>query len=144
MVSIYLDDFRIPTEHPFNDEWIIVRNYQEFIDKVLEIGLDTIDIMSLDHDLDPSATKHYFDFVKKNYCIDYSQILEPTGIDVVKWLISHSRETGFNLPKCYIHSHNPIGSGNMLGQINLYLKEKRLPENCEIRRWKYICIKTND
>ena len=138
MKSIYLDDFRIPLEHPEGKEWIIVRDYREFVDKVLEIGLDNIDIFSLDHDLDPSATNHYFDYVKKNYSIDYSQITEHTGMDVVKWLISHSRETGFNIPKCYIHSHNPIGSGNMLGQINLYLKEKRLPENCEIRRWKYI------
>lgn len=138
MKSIYLDDFRIPLEHPEGKEWIIVRDYKEFVDKVLEIGLSNIDIFSLDHDLDPSATSHYFDYVKKNYSIDYSQITEPTGMDVVKWLISHSRETGLDIPKCYIHSHNPIGSGNMLGQINLYLKEKRLPENCEIRRWKYI------
>jgi hypothetical protein len=138
MKSIYLDDFRIPLEHPLDKEWIVVRDYKEFVDKITEIGLDNIEILSLDHDLDPSATNHYFDYVKKNYSIDYSQILEPTGMDVVKWLIKHSRETGSILPKCYIHSHNPIGSGNMLGQINLYLKEKRLPENCEIRRWKYV------
>jgi len=138
MISIYLDDFRTPTEHPNNGEWVIVRNYGEFVNKILEIGLDSIDILSLDHDLDPSATSHYFEYVKKNYSIDYSQILEPTGMDVARWLILHSRETGHKIPKCYIHSHNPIGSGNMLGQINLYLKEKKLPENCEIKRWGYV------
>ena len=137
MISIYLDDFRIPEEHPNNEIWDVVRNYDEFVEKVEHVGLENIDIMSLDHDLDESSTQHYFNYVKKHYEIDYSQIKEKTGLDVVKWLISHSIETAKDLPKCYIHSHNPIGSGKMLGYLNLYLKKCRKPENCEIRRWKY-------
>lgn len=137
MISIYLDDFRTPLEHPYDDEWIIVRNYDEFIEKVKEIGLNRIDIFSLDHDLDKSSTDHYFEYVKKNYEIDYTQIKEKTGMDVVRWLVEHSKETNTLLPQCYIHSHNPIGSGNMLGYLNLYLKNCRQPESCTLRRWKY-------
>jgi hypothetical protein len=135
--SIYLDDFRTPIEHPEGKEWVIVRNYEQFVNSIEEIGLDNIDIISFDHDLDESAMVHYFEYVKKNYSIDYSQILEKTGMDAAKWIVEHSKQTGINLPECYVHSANPIGSGNIMGYINLYLKEKRLPESCIRTRWKY-------
>ncbi len=137
-ISIYLDDFRIPIEHPEGKEWVVVKSYDQFVSKVLEIGLENIDIISLDHDLDETATNHYYDYVKKNYSIDYSQIKEKTGMDVVKWLVEHSKNTNISLPRCYVHSANPIGSGNMMGYINLYLKICRKPENCVRVRWEYI------
>ena len=137
MISIYLDDYRTPIEHPEGAEWLVVRNYDQFVEKVTEIGLENIDIISLDHDLDKSATDHYFNYVKKNYHIDYSQITEKTGLDVVKWLMEHSELSAKNIPQCYIHSHNPIGSANMLGYLNLYLKNIRKPESCMLKRWEY-------
>ena len=138
MISIYLDDYRTPTEHPYNNQWIVVRNYDDFVERVSEIGLDNIDIISLDHDLDVSATEHYFNYVKKNYQIDYSQIKEKTGMDVVKWLVNHSISVGKPIPQCYIHSHNPIGSANMMGYLNLYFKNSREAESCVLSRWKYV------
>ena len=60
MISIYLDDQRTPTESPSaNTEWVVVKNFEEFIDLVEKTGLDNIEIISLDHDLDFSATRHY-------------------------------------------------------------------------------------
>ena len=56
MYRIYLDDVRTPT----GDNWIVVRNYDEFVNKVNEIGLENIDIISLDHDLGDTAMKEYF------------------------------------------------------------------------------------
>jgi len=135
--SIYLDDFRSPIEHPEDRHWVVVRSYDQFVKTVSEIGLANIDMISFDHDLDESAMIHYFEYVRKNYSIDYSQILEKTGLDAAKWLVEHSKETSVNIPKCYIHSANPIGSGNILGYINMYLKERRLPETCTRTRWKY-------
>ena len=41
MERIYLDDVRTPT----GDNWIVVRNYDEFVNKVNEIGLGNIDII---------------------------------------------------------------------------------------------------
>ena len=34
------------------------------------------------------------------------------------------------LPQIYVHSANPIGSANMMGYINNYLKNCRLPQTC--------------
>ena len=43
MNRIYLDDVRTPVE----GNWIVVRNYQEFVDKVNELGLDTYNVDQL-------------------------------------------------------------------------------------------------
>ena len=45
--KIYLDDIRTPVDK----QWMVVRNYDEFVDKVTEIGLENIELISLDHDL---------------------------------------------------------------------------------------------
>jgi hypothetical protein len=125
-VSIYLDDIRTP-----NDErWIICRDYDEFVNRVNEIGLDNIETISLDHDLGETAIREYFKNVTNNYILDYENIHEKTGYDCSKWLVEKSIETGINLPTILTHSANPIGSANIMGYINNYLKNKRLPQNC--------------
>lgn len=125
-VSIYLDDIRTP-----NDErWIICRNYDEFVNKVDKIGLDNIETISLDHDLGETAIREYFKNVTNNYILNYENIHEKTGYDCAKWLVKKSTETEVNLPTISTHSANPIGSANIMGYINNYLKNKRLPQNC--------------
>ena len=47
MYSIYLDDIRTP----ISPDWVVVRNFYEFVDKVTELGLKNIELISLDHDL---------------------------------------------------------------------------------------------
>lgn len=125
-VNIYLDDIRTPNE----ERWIICRNYDEFVDKVDEIGLDNIETISLDHDLGETAIREYFKNVTNNYILDYENIHEKTGYDCAKWLVEKSIETGINLPTILTHSANPIGSANIMGYINNYLKNKKLPQNC--------------
>jgi len=88
--NIYLDDVRTPTE----GDWIVVRNYDEFVSKVLELELDNIGLMSLDHDLGETAMKEYFDNVSPNYKLDYNNIEEKTGYDCVKWLVNHFLDGG--------------------------------------------------
>jgi hypothetical protein len=34
------------------------------------------------------------------------------------------------LPQIYVHSANPIGSANMMGYINNYFMNSRLPQTC--------------
>ena len=57
---IYLDDVRTPIS-PNNtwvdgiQEWTVVRSYEEFVSKVNEIGLNNIELISLDHDLGDTA-----------------------------------------------------------------------------------------
>ena len=75
--QIYLDDVRTPKE----DIWVVVRNYDEFVETVTNIGLENIDVISLDHDLGDTAMTEYFTNVSPNYKLDYSNILEKTYMD---------------------------------------------------------------
>jgi hypothetical protein len=123
---IYLDDKRTPKE----EGWIICRDYDQFVGEVSKIGLENIDTISLDHDLGDTAIKEYFDNVKTNYVINYDNIKEMTGYDCAKWLVTTSMDTGVKLPLILTHSANPVGSANIMGFINNYLKNQRLPQNC--------------
>jgi hypothetical protein len=137
MIRIYLDDVRTPLD----ESWIVVRNYDQFVQKVEEIGLQNIDLISLDHDLGSSAMKEYFQNVHPNYKLDYNNITEKTGMDCAKWLVQHFYDTNPNqsllvrgepiqFPKVYVHSANPIGSGNMMGYINNFLMNEGQPQTC--------------
>lgn len=76
---IYLDDVRTPV----NDggiNWIVVRSYDEFVEKVKELGLNNINTVSLDHDLGDTAMSEYFNNVSPNYTLDYNNIQEKDRI----------------------------------------------------------------
>jgi len=135
--SIYLDDQRIPLEHPENKEWVVVTNYEDFCLKVTEIGIENIDIVSFDHDLDRSATLHFLDEVRLTYSIDYRKIKEKTGMHAAMWICNLSAETCQPLPLCFSHSANPIGAANIIGYINLFLKNRKLPQNCIRVKWAF-------
>ena len=126
---IYLDDIRTPIE----SDWIVVRNYDEFVDKVSSIGLSKIAIISLDHDLGDSAMKEWRTNVYHNYTLDYNNITEKTGMDCAKWLVEQWLN-GEKVVPVKVHSANAVGSGNILGLINNYLHIHRLPQNCV--RWE--------
>lgn len=143
MISIYLDDTRTPLEHPLGKEWVTVRDYDQFVDLVTKTGLNNVELISLDHDLGPLAIKHFFEHTGVNYTINYDlireySVKENTGMDVVRWLVSHAKENNLDLPQCYVHSANPIGCGNMMGYINMYLKESRKPQTCIRAKWKHL------
>lgn len=113
--SIYLDDVRTPI--PGSIEWIVVRNYDEFVSKVTELGLNNIDLISLDHDLDDSAMQEWYTNVYHNYTLDYTKITEKTGMDCAKWLVEQWLD-GLPVVRVMVHSANAIGSANMMGYIN--------------------------
>ena len=123
---IYLDDVRTPE----SEDWIVVRDYNEFVGTVTLIGLENIEVISLDHDLGDTAMSEYYSNVQENYFLDYNNITEKTGYDACKFLVSHSLTTGIPLPQVYVHSANPIGSGNMMGYINNYYKNCKAPQTC--------------
>jgi hypothetical protein len=148
---IYLDDVRTPIS-PNNEwvdgiqEWTVVRSYKEFIEKVNEIGLNNIELISLDHDLGDTAMNEYYNNVSPNYKLDYENIEEKTGYDAAKWLVNlfyslnedrinmsrseKKRDKNFYFPKVLVHSANPIGSANIMGYINNFLKNERQEQNC--------------
>lgn len=124
-VKIYLDDVRTPID----TTWIIVRSYDEFIDKVKEVGFDNIDFVSLDHDLGQSAMNEWHKNVSKNFTLNYDNIEEKTGYDCAKWLVEQWM-SGKNVFQVYTHSANAIGSANIMGYINNFRHINGLPQNC--------------
>ena len=123
--KIYLDDVRTPIQ----GDWVVVRNYDEFVKKVEEIGLDNIEIISLDHDLGDTAMNEWHKNVYYNYELNYENITEKTGMDCTKWLVEQWLD-GKTVVEVVIHSANAIGSANMMGYINNYRHINRLPQNC--------------
>ena len=124
---LYLDDVRTP----IGTDWVIVRNYDQFVSTIRLYGLEKFEVISLDHDLGDESMIEYYTNVKKNYELNYDNIVnEKTGYDCCKFLVAESMTKNIPLPQIYIHSANPIGSGNMLGYINNYLMNCRLPQTC--------------
>lgn len=93
------------------EEWIIVRNYQQFVDWILANGLP--DIISFDHDL---ADEHYA------YSGSYETFKEKTGYDAAKWLVDFCMYEHLPLPECYVHSMNPVGADNIQKYLASYKK----------------------
>jgi len=49
-------------------------------------------------------------------------------------LVAESMTKKIPLPQIYVHSANPIGSANIIGYVNNYFRNQKMPE---------ICIKVN-
>ena len=125
-LKIYLDDVRTPVD---KDAWMVVRNYDEFVDRITKIGLKNIEIISLDHDSGDTAMAEWHKNVYHNYTLNYDNITEKTGYDCAKWLVEQWMD-GQPIVDVYTHSANAIGSANIMGYINNYRHVNRLPQNC--------------
>ena len=140
-VKIYLDDMRTPVDN----NWLVVRNFHEFVNLVNKVGLTNISLISLDHDLGDSAMQEYFNNVSKNYKLDYDNIEEKTGYDVAKWLVTEfyglnenrinmsrfdKKQKPIKFPEVVVHSANPIGAANIMGYINNFLMNEGQEQTC--------------
>ena len=119
--KLFLDDFRDPRDAFFykgfpiyNDEWIVVRNYNEFVKTVEELGIP--EAISFDHDL---ADVHY-----NKSSFDYNdETQEKTGYHCAKWLIYYCIDNKKELPAIIlVHSMNTAGSQNIWSLFNSYWK----------------------
>jgi hypothetical protein len=100
--KLFLDDERFPPED--GELWIIVRNYAEFLRCITIYGLPSF--ISFDHDLGEGKD----------------------GYDCAKWLVEICMDCDVDIPDFYVHSQNPIGSGNINGYLNClkrFRKENR-------------------
>lgn len=114
--ALFLDDdpIRIPNRLSWIDlplhDWIIVRNYKDFVKIITDKGLPFV--CSFDHDI---ADQHY------KLCnnnddrsnIDYSKLTEKTGRDCAVWLVNYCIDKELPLPEYYVHSLNPCGADNI-------------------------------
>ena len=62
MTKIYLDDVRTPVDK----DWTIVRDYEQFVSTIQYIGLENIELISLDHDLGDTAMAEWHKNVYHN------------------------------------------------------------------------------
>jgi hypothetical protein len=121
--NLFLDDMREPsdafsyTQDPayVDKEWVVVRNYVEFVQEISERYLknELPELISFDHDL---ADEHYQDMSNP----DYNQFGERTGFHCARWLIDFCIDTDTMLPKYLIHSMNPVGKINIKSLLDSY------------------------
>ena len=138
---IYLDDVRTPKDK----DWLVVRNYHEFVNLVQKLGLKNIGTISLDHDLGDSAMNEYHSNVSPNFKLDYNNISEKTGYDAAKFLFDEyytqnperlemsyfdRKKEPLDFPIVLTHSANPIGSANIMGYINNFWMNEGKPQTC--------------
>lgn len=128
---LFLDDFRNPIDcinymrlrvddsaMYSREKWIVVRNYEEFVNYITNKGLPYL--ISFDHDLadehyDPSMYSGNYDDVAKNF-------KEKTGMDCAKWLVDYCLDNEKQLPKFVVHSMNPAGTKNISSLLNDFKK----------------------
>jgi len=114
-MKVFLDDVRVPYDvfrlninplYEKNEDWVIVRNYYEFINYITKFGLP--EFVSYDHDL---SFDHYLEENQSD--IDYENLEEKTGYDACKWLCKYCLENDLPIPSYYVHSANPVGKKNI-------------------------------
>jgi len=127
--NLFLDDFRMPVDcsrympNPgiYNKlEWVIVRNYDEFIKFISKNGLP--EMISFDHDL---ADEHYSNDMYAGaevYNKNYDHFTEKTGYDCAKWLVEYCMDFDLDLPEYIVHSMNPAGGKNIWEYLENYRK----------------------
>lgn len=129
-MNLFLDDYRLPldcSKYMYKDigsdnviytdstNWVVVRNYSEFISYLQNNTLPKL--ISFDHDL---ADAHYHESMYKDgkvYMKYLETTSEKTGYDCAKWLIEFCNETKQQLPQFIVHSMNPIGKGNIISLL---------------------------
>lgn len=117
--NIFLDDLRFPkdaflqkelaclTEYskiPEN-EWVIVRNYEDFVKTVEERGIPSA--VSFDCDLTEEHLKYYINFLKYPGYYEWQNFKTKCGIHCAKYL-KHMLNPDSDI-KVYVHSANEEG-----------------------------------
>lgn len=125
MKNLFLDDVRsIEMVYPnFNSQdWVIVRNYHEFINYIKNFGLPAF--ISFDHDLGFEHTRWYFENGGHGNPPDPKEVnfKEKTGYDAAKWLCDYCLDKNLKLPIYKVHSANPVGKQNIISYLENFKK----------------------
>ena len=115
MKKLFLDDVRsaemvfmntIDPIYENNNEWEIVRSFNEFVSYIEEKGLP--EFISFDHDLDYDHYK-----LENQHDIDYVKMEIKTGFHAAQWLINYCADNKLKLPNYKVHSMNLAGKRNI-------------------------------
>lgn len=135
MKKLFLDDYRNPDDClkycyvwygadqlVYNDQdWYIVRNYNQFIKYIQDNGLP--DLISFDHDL---ADAHYHESMYqggKVYMKYLETTSEKTGYHCADWLVEYCMDNNLELPAFMVHSMNPVGRENIITLLENFKKQ---------------------
>jgi len=121
--NLFLDDIRVPStvntympelgKDYFDAEWVIVRNYGEFVDYLSTNGLPNM--VSFDHDLADVG----YDYKTYTETFTYQ---EKTGFDCAKYLVDYCIDNDLLVPNFVVHSQNPVGNENIEGLLQNFKK----------------------
>ena len=131
MYYLFLDDIRYPKDVKWVElplvEWVIVRNYNEFIKTIKKDGLP--EFISFDHDLGIESMSAYNEFchnydngILDNTYPNYITMNEKTGFHCAKWLVEYCMDNKLKLPEYTIHSINIVGKSNIIGLLENFKK----------------------
>lgn len=121
MKRLFLDDIRNPKDctrymnysliHLYNEEWTVVRSYNEFVKYIKDNGMP--DLISFDHDLGMEVALDAREKgMSKRKARELKQ-LEKTGYDCAKWLVDYCIDNNLYVCDFIVHSANPIGALNI-------------------------------
>jgi hypothetical protein len=134
---LFLDDERIPYSDDPNVqnaysftkdniyttmEWMVVRNYNEFVDAIKTNGLPAW--VSFDHDLGKTAYEEWYKNTRHSGEINYDNIKEETGMDCLTFLINYCLDKNCDFPRYRIHTQNPVGAEKIGSLIRNYIKHR--------------------
>ena len=101
MYSLFLDDIWNPGDVTWinlfttDTDYIVVRNYNDFVNTVSQLGVPAF--VTFDHDLS--------DFTSSGH--------EMTGYDCAKWLVEYCIDNGKSIPLFAVHSTDSVGAENI-------------------------------
>ena len=126
--NLFLDDIREPydaflytKDTDFSKlKWVVVRNYEEFVQLISENYENGSfpGLIAFDHDL---ADEHYEHLPGT---IPYSEMEEKTGMHCATWLVDFCIDNNVKLPAFKVHSMNPAGRANIKGLLENYKKHE--------------------
>lgn len=128
-MKIFLDDIRNPQDcvkymgerigaltYLYMGNWIVVRNYKEFV-KAISENINEITHISFDHDLGEDDAKELVESGLSKRQARKRKKESVSGYDCAKWMKDYYRSRNKQHPVMFVHSMNPAGTQNI---INLF------------------------
>jgi rRNA maturation protein Rpf1 len=103
-----------------NDQWVIARDYDEFVFLINQLGIPLA--ISFDHDLQEEHIKYYYNVTQVSGVIEYENFKNKTGKHCADYFVEKFKNTQeAKAPKIFVHSANAYGAKRIkkvLKQIN--------------------------